>query len=118
MPTHHKSYRVKKMSTPDESQTAELLTLVKKVDKIGTITYHNSDGEIHRIHGPAAIASDGSKAWYRNGKLHREDGPAIEWQAGDKEWHVDGELCKIEYPSGKVEFFVNGELCRIVGKQI
>lgn len=25
---------------------------------------------------PAAVAPDGSRAWFRNGKLHRESGPA------------------------------------------
>jgi hypothetical protein len=31
----------------------------------------------------------GTKAWYTNGELHRVDGPAVEWSGGGKEWYLN-----------------------------
>ena len=50
---------------------AELLTLTREVDEYGSVFYRNSDGLLHRIHGPAIIHTDGTKHWFRNGVLHK-----------------------------------------------
>jgi hypothetical protein len=52
----------------------------------GDQLWRASNGERHRIGGPAVISQDGMQAWYVNGKLHRTDGPAIIWANGAREW--------------------------------
>jgi len=47
------------------------------------------DGQLHRLDGPAREYADGDKVWFVEGKLHRLDGPAIEYTNGTKEWYVD-----------------------------
>ena len=60
----------------------ELLTLTRKVDEHGTIRYFNSEGNPHRVHGPAVIWPNGVEYWYWNGVIHRSDGPAMIWPDG------------------------------------
>lgn len=79
-----------------EEDLAELLTLRKKIGFDGATEYLNSDGKLHRTHGPASVTIRGSKFWYRNGELHREGGPAIEWFNGDKEWWLNGTRSRSE----------------------
>jgi len=43
----------------------------------GVKYWNNSQGELHRVGGPAIISQDGSNWWYQNDKLHRMNGPAI-----------------------------------------
>ena len=62
----------------------------RHVDVDGTVRYYNSEGQLHRLDGPAREWSNGSKEWFQNGKCHRLDGPAREWRNGDKEWWVEG----------------------------
>ena len=47
---------------------AELLTLTRKVSPSGTVSYRDSDGQLHRQHGPAIIYPDGSNSWYWHGE--------------------------------------------------
>jgi hypothetical protein len=47
----------------------------------------DSDGEIHRVDGPAFEYTDDYKVWYQHGKVHRVDGPAVEWADGDMHWY-------------------------------
>ena len=51
------------------------------------------DENLHRENDlPAAIYSNGTRAWYKNGKVHRDnDLPAIIRPNGDQEWHREGE---------------------------
>jgi hypothetical protein len=49
-----------------------------------------SNGELHRVDGPAIEFFDGRKFWYKNGELHRADGPAVEYSTGYKEYWVNG----------------------------
>ena len=68
----------------------ELLSLECCVNSYGTTIYRNSSGQLHRVHGPAIVYSDGGRDWYQNGQLHRLDGPAVEYQAGYREWYING----------------------------
>ena len=68
----------------------ELLSLECRVNSYGTTTYHNSNGQLHRIHGPAVEYSDGSKFWYQNGQRHRLGGPAVELADGSVEYWIRG----------------------------
>ena len=86
----------------------ELLSLECRVDPYGAISYHNRDGQLHRVYGPAIEYTSGSRewcqndtgpaiywpdgyrAWCQNGLLHRLDGPAIEYGDGRYEWHING----------------------------
>ena len=77
-------------SLDELDELAEELTLRVDVRPSGTIGYYNSDGQLHRIHGPAIILSDGTKFWYQNGKRHRLDAPAVIWANGVKYWYIDG----------------------------
>ena len=58
-------------SAPSESDEilAELLTLTCVVDELGTIRYLNSEGQLHRVHGPAVIYKDGRKRWFQMGEI-------------------------------------------------
>lgn len=73
----------------------------------------NSQGELHRVDGPAIEYNKGTKEWYLNGKRHREDGPAVDCTNGTKEWYVSGKLHRvdgpaIEYPNGEMDWLING----------
>lgn len=52
-----------------QSKLAELLTLRKDVNPAGTIRYYNKDNQLHRIHGPAVIYTDGTVFYFENGIL-------------------------------------------------
>ena len=72
-----------------EEALFELLSLECYVDSDGTVRYYNTQGKIHRVHGPAVEYSDGFRAWYQNGRLHRLDGPAVETNGG-RAWYING----------------------------
>ena len=57
----------------------------------GNRFYYSSNGEFHRIDGPAVEWGNGTKRWYQNGLRHRTDGPAIVYSDGTKEWYINGE---------------------------
>ena len=74
----------------------------------------NSQGNLHREHGPARILPSGRKEWWRNGNLHRDSGPAIYDDAGYKSWFVDGLLHNDKGPAiinsnGIKSWFLKGE---------
>ena len=76
--------------TPDEV-LVELLSLRMETDEYSTIRYFDSEGKLHRIHGPAVI-HDGAcvcDSWWKHGQRHRDDGPAF----------VNGD---------HVEYYING----------
>ena len=70
----------------------ELLSLERRVNSYGTTTYHNGDGQLHRLYGPAIEYADGGRAWYQNDQRHRVDGPAAEWPDGYRAWYINGKL--------------------------
>ena len=79
------------------SETAESICTV--CDN-GTVEWHNTAAQLHRIDGPAIEGSNGVKEWFLNGKLHRLDGPAIVWADGGKTWSVNGRLVfESEFPA-------------------
>ncbi len=115
------------------------------VDTWGTVSYHLSNGDLHREDGPAIEYANGAKKWYLNGKIHREGGPAIqwkdgckwvfngrihreggpaiEWRDGTKEWWFNGNLHRedgpaIEYPNGSKEWYFNGKRHRRDGPAV
>jgi len=61
------------------------------IDSRGNRVWTNSEGNFHRLDGPALDYANGYKAWYQNGKRHRTDGPAIKYGDGYKAWHLNGE---------------------------
>ena len=80
----------------------------------GTVEWRNSQGQLHRLDGPAVEYANGNRVWYQNGQLHREDGPAIEHANGSRTWFVNGQLHRtdgpaIEYANGNCEYWVNGQ---------
>ena len=87
---------------PDMGVPANDPSLIREVDRVGTVSYRNSDDQLHREDGPAIEWADGSRFWYRNGKLHREEGPAVEWADGSLQWFLDGKrLSKDEFEARK-----------------
>jgi len=78
----------------------------KKVWAFGEICYYNSEGQYHRIDGPAVEWPDGNngftvgigESWYINGKHHRLDGPAVRWSNRDNFWYIYGQIyLKVEH---------------------
>lgn len=51
----------------------------------------NSNGDLHRVDGPAIQWPNGTKEWFLNGLPHRLCGPAIEYPDGQKDWFINGE---------------------------
>ena len=81
-----------------EAALFELLSLELRVDSEGTLCYYNARGQIHRVHGPAVVCTNGFRAWHQNGLLHRIDGPAIEYDGGFRAWLINGkELTEAEW---------------------
>ena len=82
-----------------EATLFELLSLEYRVDSYGNMTYHNSDGQLHRVYGPAVVYSNGGREWYQNGQRHRMDGPAVERVDGSRAWFRNGQRHRIDGPS-------------------
>ena len=112
------------MSGPlTEEALFELLSLECRVDSDGTVRYYNTQGKIHRVHGPAIEYSDGGRAWCQNGQRHRVDGPAVEYSDGGREWRQNGQLHRldgpaIEHPDGYRAWRQHGQLHRLDGPAI
>ena len=99
---------------PDMGVPANDPSLIREVDRVGTVRYRNSDDQLHREDGPAVERSDGSRMWFLDGKLHREDGPAYECPDGSREWYLDGKRHRedghaVERPNGTRFWYRNGE---------
>ena len=91
----------------------ELLSLEFRVNSDGTMYYCNTQGQLHRVHGPAIVYSDGGREWYQNDRLHREHGPAVEYSDGRCAWWQDGlphrlDGPAVEQPDGPCAWFING----------
>jgi len=85
--------------------------------------WHNLEGQLHRVDGPAVECSDGTKSWWINGQRHREDGPAFEWSNGSKAWYVNDQRHRVDGPAiersnGVNQWWVNDELHRVDGPAI
>jgi hypothetical protein len=89
-------------------------THIVKVNKYCT-TWLNTQGQLHRLDGPAVEYPNGDREWYQKGKLHRLGGPAAEYANGDRVWYVDDKLHRVDGPAiecadGTTEYWVNGQL--------
>ena len=90
---------------PDMGVPANDPSLIREVDRVGTVRYRNSDDQLHREDGPAVGRSDGSRMWYLDGKRHREDGPAVERSDGTRFWYRNGDrLSEEEFEARKPRF--------------
>lgn len=80
-------------------------SLIREVDRVGTVRYRNSDEQLHREDGPAYECPEGTREWYLRGKLHREDGPAVERSNGTRFWYRNGErMSEEEFEARKPRF--------------
>jgi hypothetical protein len=69
------------------------MTKMKITSSLEGIFYFEKGTTIlHREDGPAAVYSNGDKAWYIHGKRHREDGPAQIFSDGKLKWWLNGIL--------------------------
>ncbi len=83
------------------------------IDINGNQDWRDSEGQLHRIDGPAFVCSS-CKYWYKHGKFHREDGPAMEYADGGKQWWLNDKLHRmygpaIERADGSEEWWVYGK---------
>ncbi len=110
-------------SNPCDAALAELLTLCVEVGEFA-IYYRNHLGQLHRVHGPAVIHTDGTTSWWLNGKRHRDHGPAVIWAGGSKSWYQDGHLHRTDGPAnvrlqlGRQSWWLNGVRHRTDGPAI
>jgi hypothetical protein len=94
------------------------------------LSYFNSNGEAHRIDGPAIITEEKFKKksrkntisyeWYVDGLLHRIDGPAFEDSDGNQDWYIRGVRHRVDGParihsSGTKSWYLNDLLHRTDG---
>lgn len=82
--------------------------------------YH---GKLHRIGGPASVDNVGHQWWYVHGVLHREDGPAFTDHGGGQWWYRHGQLHREDGPAeitclGSLRWYNKGKLHRIDGPAI
>ena len=76
-------------------ELAEALKYHIVTDKHGTKRYYNSDGQYHRLDGPAVQYAPnsygiGAYVWFKNGVRHCTTGPAIRNSIGHLRWWIDG----------------------------
>ena len=69
------------------------------VDESGDKTWKDSNGECHRVDGPAVEHANGTKIWYIHGRFHRVDGPAVEFTNGYKAWYTHGQCHRVDGPA-------------------
>ena len=58
---------------PDMGVPANDPSLIREVDRVGTVRYRNSDDQLHREDGPAVECRNGTRFWYRNGERLSEE---------------------------------------------
>lgn len=56
----------------------------------GMTTYHDRDGKLHRVDGPAIFFVSGGHQYRINDLIHREDGPAVQYDNGTHGWFLNG----------------------------
>lgn len=92
----------------------------RRIELKDSVVYVNSEGELHRLDGPALERKDGLCVWYKNGKRHRIDGPAvIDEKIGISRWYFDDKLHRVAGPAYDDRtykiYYVDGELSRLDG---
>jgi len=93
------------------------------VNSSGNREWKLSNGELHRLDGPAIEGADGHKEWWINDKRHRLDGPAIEWADGTKEWWINDKRHRLDGPAyegadGHKAWWINDKRHRLDGPAI
>lgn len=90
-----------------------------KTDILEDWYYH---GKLHRIGGPASVDKYGQKWWYIHGVLHREDGPAYTDNVGGQWWYAHGKLHREDGPAEIVgcsfRWYKEGKLHRTTGPAV
>ena len=106
-----------------EEALFELLSQECRVDSNGTVCYYNTQGQLHRVYGPAVVHTSGRHEWYQTGRRHRLDGPAVLAPGGYRAWwqnhqrhRADGPA--IEHVDGSCEWYQNGQLHRLDGPAV
>lgn len=67
---------------------------------LGTEYWVNDYNKYHREDGPAVtLTNNNGVRWYSNGELHRVGGPAVESWDGREEWHYRGRLHRVGGPA-------------------
>ena len=98
---------------PTPTQVYEALRYRIETGKNGSRQYYNTDGQLHRMGGPA-VEWAGCRRWYQHDQLHRTDGPAVEYDDGTKWWCQNGQRHRtdgpaIEHADGSKAWFINNE---------
>ena len=79
---------------------------------LGTVEWYNTDGELHRIDGPAIERYVGDQEWFLNNKRHRLDGPAVEWTNGTRLYLVNHQLVdEAEFPAAVAAYCKSHPAC-------
>ena len=98
---------------PTPTQVYEALRYRIEVGENGSRRYYNTNGQLHRVEGPA-VEWAGGRRWYQHGQLHRTDGPAIEFNDGAKYWWQNGLLHRTDGPAvinaGVQRWYINGKI--------
>ena len=96
-----------------EQDAFERLQLQRRVHEDGTISWHNSANQLHRVNGPALIHPNGFQEWFQNGQLHRVNGPAMVGIEGTQLWIQNGLLHRTDGPAvdspGEKSWYLNGK---------
>lgn len=93
---------------------------VRSLDEDGWEVWHDANGELHRLDGPAMIdPNDLVEYWYLHGKQHRNGGPAVEnkllpGHLAPAEWWRHGERHRTDGPAlvnlpGMPQWWVNDQ---------
>ena len=97
---------------PTPTQVYEALRYRIEIGENGSRRYYNTNGQLHRMEGPA-VEWEGGSRWYQNGKLHRTDGPAVVYANGTRCWWQNGLLHRTDGPAiegtdGSKRWYING----------
>jgi hypothetical protein len=46
----------------------EAMTEDARFDAYGTVRYYSSNGQSHRVHGPAVGTTNGTRVWFQHGR--------------------------------------------------
>ena len=77
-----------------------------EIDDDGNKRWFNSEGQRHRLDGPAEIYSNGTQWYYQNGNLHNENGPAVIYPSGTQHYCQNNQRHRLDGPA---VIRINGE---------
>ena len=90
---------------------------------LGCWQWHDEQGQLHRVAGPAVIGPDDCQEWYLHGQLHRVAGPALIRADGTQWWYLHGSRHRaagpaLIYPNGRCEWYQHGFPHRVDGPAV